>query len=70
MLRISPHREDRITLALYQGLPQDHLSSMLVLFSMFHQSLGKGSVLSLLKVCSRVVLPDICKLAYVVVVLG
>lgn len=46
-------------------------SSALVLSTTFYHSLGKGSVLSLLKICSSlVVLADICKLAYVVVVLG
>lgn len=47
------------------------LSSLPVLFPMFHQSLGKGPVLLLLRLCcSLVVLPGICKFAYIVVVLG
>lgn len=46
-------------------------SSLLVLSATFHRSLGKGSVLSLLKICSSlIVLAGICKFAYVVVVLG
>lgn len=46
-------------------------SSLLVLSATYHHSLGKGSVLSLLKVCSSlVVLAGICKFAYIVVVLG
>lgn len=45
-------------------------SSLLVLSATFHHSLGKGSVLTLLKVChSLVFLAGICKLVYVVVVL-
>lgn len=46
-------------------------SSLLVVSVTFHHSLGKGSVVSLLNICSSlVVLAGICKLAYLVVVLG
>lgn len=45
-------------------------SSLLVVSVTFHHSLGKGSVVSLLKICSLVVLAGICKLAYLIVVLG
>lgn len=48
---------------------QNHLSFLLVFFCVFHPDLGKGSVLSLLKVCSSLtVVPAICKHAYVVTV--
>lgn len=50
---------------------QNHLRSLMGFFHMFHQGLRKVSVLSLLKVCSSlIVLPNIYKPAYTVLVHG
>lgn len=48
---------------------QNHQSFLLVFFRVFHPGLGKGSVLSLLRVRSSLTVVPVCKHAYVVVVL-